>query len=131
MLKRLEAPVQDFRKLQVWQKAHSLTLEVFAVSATFARPPYFPLQNQTIRAAISIPANLAEGAGRTGDREFRRFVRIALGSVNELEYHVLLARDLGLIPVHTHDRLAASAAEVRRMLCGLTATLTKQLGAEG
>ena len=100
--------MQDFRKLIVWQKAHSLTLQVFAVSATFCKPPCFALRDQTLRAAISVPANLAEGAGRTGDREFRRFVLIALGSASELEYHLLLARDLGQIPKAKHAGLSAA-----------------------
>lgn len=123
--------MQDFRKLVVWQKAHSLALEVIAVSATFARPPYFQLQSRTVRAAMSVPANLAEGAGRTGDREFRRFVRIALGSASELEYHLLLARDLGLIPVPAHGRLSDAVAEIKRMLSGLATALSKEPEAEG
>ena len=118
--------MQDFKKLKVWQKSHALTLEVFAISAAFSRPPYFALHNQIVRAAVSVPANLAEGAGRTGDREFRRFVRIALGSASELEYHLLLARDLGLIPVHPHARLSAAVVEVKRMLSGLAASLNKE-----
>ena len=117
--------MQDFRNLAVWRKSHALTLEVFAVSATFARPPYFSLRDPMIRAAMSIPSNLAEGAGRMGDTEFRRFVRIALGSACELEYDLLLARDLGLIPGATHDRLSSAAAEIKRMLAGLAATLTR------
>ncbi|MEO5897865.1 MAG: four helix bundle protein [Vicinamibacterales bacterium] len=116
--------MQDFKKLKVWQKSHALTLDVFAVSASFARPGYVGFHSQILRAAVSIPANLAEGAGRTGDREFRRFVRIALGSASELEYHFLLARDLGLIPVHRHDRLSAAVVEVKRMLSGLAGCLT-------
>ena len=118
--------MQDFRKLVVWHKAHALTLQVFAVSENLRKPPYFLLQNQMIRAAISVPANIAEGAGRKGDREFRRFVRIAFGSASELEYHLLLARDLGLVPVAAHDRLSSAAAEVKRMLTGLAATLSKE-----
>ena len=123
--------MQDFRNLSVWRKAHSLTLDVFAVCATFSRPPYFTLQNQTLRAAISVPANLAEGAGRTGDPEFRRFVRIALGSASELEYHLLLARDLGLIPKAKHRTLSAVVSEVKRMLTGLAATLSNKPHADG
>ena len=118
--------MQDFKQLKVWQKSHALTLEVFSVSATFSRPQYFAFHNQIVRAAVSVPANLAEGAGRTGDREFRRFVRIALGSASELEYHLLLARDLGLIPVHLHDRLSAAVVEVKRMLSGLAASLNRE-----
>jgi len=116
--------MQDFRNLSVWQKAHKLTLEVFAISATFARPPYYALQGQMIRAAMSVPANLAEGAGRAGDLEFRRFARIALGSASELEYHLLLARDLGLIPAATHGRLSNGVVELKRMLAGLIAKLS-------
>jgi four helix bundle protein len=123
--------VQDFRKLVVWQKSHKLTLEVFALSATFARPPYYALQNQAVRAAMSVPSNLAEGAGRTGDREFRRFARIALGSASELEYHLLLARDLGLVPATSHERLSECVAEVKRMLTGLIATLGNKPDTEG
>src|SRR5918993_4824200 len=116
--------MQDFRNLSVWQKAHKVTLEVFSISATFARPPYYALQTQMIRAAMSVPANLAEGAGRAGDLEFRRFARIALGSASELEYHLLLARDLGLIPAATYDRLSGGVVEVKRMLTGLSAKLS-------
>ncbi len=116
--------MQDFRNLSVWQKAHTVTLEVFAISAAFARPPYYSLQNQMIRAAMSVPANLAEGAGRTGDPEFRRFARIALGSASELEYHLLLARDLGLLPAATHDRVSEGVVEIKRMLAGLIAKLS-------
>ena len=123
--------MQDFRKLIVWQKAHSLALQVFAVSATFCTPPYFALRDQTLRASISVPANLAEGAGRTGDRGFRRYVRIALGSASELEYHLLLARDLGLIPKAKHASLAAAVSEVKRMLTGLAATLSNKPHADG
>ena len=83
------------------------------------------------QAAISVPANLAEGAGRTGDREFRRFVRIALGSASELEYHLLLARDLGLIPKAKHAGLSAAVSEVKRMLTGLAATLSNKPHADG
>jgi four helix bundle protein len=81
------------------------------------------LRDQLFRAAISVPANLAEGCGRTGDREFRRFVRIALGSASELEYHLLLARDLGLLPELAYEQLAASIVEIERMLTGLSSSL--------
>jgi four helix bundle protein len=83
--------MQDFRNLKVWQKAHKLTLETYAVSATNIKgPTHFALRDQLTRAAISVPANLAEGCGRAGDRELRRFVRVALGSASELEYHLFL-----------------------------------------
>ena len=76
------------------------------------------------RAAISIPSNIAEGAGRGSDPDFRRFLWHSLGSCNELEYDLLLARDLRLLPVEIHTRLAGQIEEVRRMLSGLVQSLT-------
>ena len=115
--------MKDFRKLAVWQKAHALALRTYAESSTLSHPKNFYLRDQMVRAAISIPANLAEGCGRTGDRELRRFVRIALGSASELEYHLLLARDLGLLPELTYEQLTTSTVEVKRMLTGLSSSL--------
>jgi four helix bundle protein len=77
-----------------------------------------------------VPANLAEGCGRSGDRELRRFVRVALGSASELEYHLLLARDLALLPDAAYKEFAAATVEVTRMLSGLAARLTAELKAE-
>jgi four helix bundle protein len=122
--------VQDFRNLKVWQKAHKLTLDTYAVSATIKHPTHFCLRDQLTRAAISVPANLAEGCGRTGDRELRRFVRVSLGSASELEYHLLLARDLGLLTEAAYGRLAAATVEVKRMLSGFAAHLTAGLTAD-
>jgi four helix bundle protein len=123
--------MQDFRNLRVWQKAHKLTLDAYAVSATnITHPRYFSLRDQLTRAAISVPANLAEGCGKTGDRELRRFVRVSLGSASELEYHLLLAHDLGLLPGPEYERLAAATVEVKRMLTGLSTRLSIQLKAD-
>jgi len=111
----------------VWQKAHRLALNTYAASATFQRPGYFNLRDQLTRAATSVPANLAEGCGRTGDRDPRRFVRMALGSASELEYHLLLARDLGVLPVQAYDQLTAAVVEVKGMLTGFAAHLSEQM----
>jgi len=92
--------MQDFRDLKVRQKS------------------------QLVRAAVSVSANIAEGCGRAGDRDFRRFIRIALGSASELEYHLLLARDLGILPDASYEPLAGQVAEVKRMLSGLAARLS-------
>ena len=119
--------MQDFRKLQVWQKAHKLALNTYAVSANLRQPLYFALRDQLTRAAVSVPANLAEGCGRTGDRDLRRFVRMALGSASELEYHLLLARDLGVLPAQAFEQLTAAVTEVKRMLTGFAAHLSEQI----
>ena len=111
--------MKDFHELKVWQKSHRLTLEVYRITATFPRSELYGLTSQLRRSCASIPANLAEGCGRNGDAEFARFCSIAMGSASELEYHLLLARDLKLIPPKDHDELAQRAVELKRMLAGL------------
>ena len=103
----------------MWQKAHTLVLQVVSETACFRDVPARSLRDQMTRAAVSIPANIAEGAGRGTDRDFRRFLTHALGSANELEYDLLLARDLGALSDAAHGRLASQVAEVRRMLSSL------------
>ena len=115
--------MQDYRKLEVWQKAHRLTLETYRVGTTFTSPPAWPLRDQMLRAAISVPSNIAEGAGRGSDPDFNRFLHHSLGSLNELEYDFLLARDLGFLKASEHSRLCEQLEEVRRMLSGLMAQL--------
>ena len=116
--------MQDFRNLKVWEKSHRLTLDTYAISATLAHPRYFNFRDQLLRSAVSVPANIAEGCGRAGDRDFRRFLRHSLGSACELEYHLLLARDLGLVPQSTYGQLARQAVEIKKMLVGLIRRLT-------
>jgi four helix bundle protein len=111
---RTGCEVKDFRELNVWQKAHELALVVYQVTASFPREELYGLTTQMRRAGTSIAANLAEGCGRTGDAELSRFCSIALGSASELQYFLLLARDLQLLQAGDHDRLA----EVKRMLTG-------------
>jgi four helix bundle protein len=115
--------VKDFHELKVWQKAHQLTLAVYQITATFPRSELYGLTSQLRRSCASIPANLAEGCGRNGDAELARFCSIAMGSASELEYHLLLARDLKLIEAADHQRLTQGATEVKRMLSGLLQTL--------
>jgi four helix bundle protein len=111
--------VKDFRELKVWQKAHELTLAVYEITAGFPKDERYGLTSQLRRACASIPANLAEGCGRSGDAEFARFSSIAMGSASELEYHLLLARDLKLIPAVRHADLEGRTTELKRMLTAL------------
>ena len=106
----------DYRKLQVWQRAHRLTVEVYQVSRAFPREEQYGLTSQLRRAASSIPANIAEGCRCNGDTELARFLVIALGSANELDYHLLLARDLGYLPPTHHEQLTFEAEGVSKML---------------
>jgi four helix bundle protein len=111
--------MQDFRKLKVWQKAHRLTLAVYAATATFPIEEIYGLRSQIRRAACSIGLNIAEGCGRTGRPELSRFLRIAMGSASELEYQLLLARDLRMIEDGLYECLSNGVSEVKRMTAGL------------
>jgi len=115
--------VKDFRELKVWQEAHELTLAVYQVTASFPREELYGLTTQMRRAGASIAANLAEGCGRDGDAELNRFCSIALGSASELQYFLLLARDLNLLAGSDYDRLAEQTTDVKRMLTGLARKL--------
>ena len=116
--------MKDFRDLLVWQKAHQLGLAVYRLTANFPRHELYGLTTQLRRSASSIPANLAEGCGRNGDAELARFCSIAMGSASELEYHLLLARDLNLLNAADYTALANQTTEVKRMLTGLQQKLT-------
>jgi four helix bundle protein len=119
--------VRAFRQLLVWQKAHALTLALYKVTKSFPRDEQYGLTAQIRRAAVSVAANLAEGCGRRTAADFGRFVQIALGSASELEYHLVLAADLGLLPPAQHTGLDSCIVEVKRMLTGLA----KKLMADG
>jgi four helix bundle protein len=111
--------MKDFHELKVWQKAHQLTLAVYQITVHLPREELYGLTSQLRRSAASIPANLAEGCGRNGDAELARFCSIAMGSASELEYHLLLGRDLKLISASDYGELSKSTTEVKRMLTGL------------
>ena len=118
--------VKDFRQLKVWGKAHQLTLEIYRVTAHFPRAEAYGLTSQIRRAGASIGANLAEGCGREGDAEFGRFCGMARGSASELEYHLLLAKDLGLLEAVDYHKLAEQTTEIKRMLTALIPKLNAE-----
>jgi len=111
--------MKDFKELKVWEKAHALTLQVYQETRSFPREETYGLTSQVRRAAASVAANIVEGCGRRSDGEFSRFLQIARGSASELEYHLLLARDLHFLNEATFDILDANVVEVERMLTGL------------
>ena len=111
--------MKDFRKLKVWQKAHLLTLKVYEVTRGFPKEEVYGLTAQMRKSSSSIPTNIAEWCGRTGDAEFGRFLQIAMGSASELEYHLLLARDLHYLNAADYEHLTVNAIEVKKMLAAL------------
>jgi four helix bundle protein len=108
--------MKDFRTLKVWEKAHAVTLAVYKATEKFPKHELYALTSQIQRAAVSIPTNIAEGCGKDSDAELKRYFLIAMGSASELEYLLLLARDLNYLPNENHQTLNADLTEVRRML---------------
>ncbi len=108
--------MKAFRELKVWEKSHELTLAVYHATKTFPKQEMYALTSQIRRASASIPANIAEGCGRNGDAELARFCQIAMGSASELEYHLLLARDLRYLNSSDYERIMSEVSEVKRML---------------
>jgi four helix bundle protein len=112
--------VKDFRELKVWEKAHQMTLLAYKLTDRFPRHELFGLASQIRRCSSSIPANIAEGCGRLGNSEFHRFLQIACGSTNELEYHFLLAKDLGFLQETDYVAAQRQFLDLKRMLVALT-----------
>ncbi len=115
--------MQNFRDLKVWHRAHAMTLEIYTLTETFPATERYGLTSQMRRAAASVPSNIAEGCVRSSDADFARFLYVALGSANELEYFALLARDLKLLAHASYEQVAADIQEVKRMLAALVARL--------
>jgi four helix bundle protein len=122
--------MQDFKKLRVWHLAHELSLKVIQALPARVAKEVPGLRRQAIRAATSVAANLAEGCARATRAEFLHFVEIALGSLNELEGHLLLARDAGVLPAGLHPQLQRDIDLVRRMLISLMLTLQRHIARE-
>lgn len=108
--------MKDFRSLKVWEKAHALTLAIYKSTEQFPKQELYSLTNQVQRAAVSIPANIAEGCGKDSDAELKRYFSIAMGSSSELEYLLLLARDLGYLQVSAYQSIQNDLVETRKML---------------
>ena len=111
--------VTDFRKLKVWQKAHVLAMDVHRIAGQIRGAKHASLRSQMTRAAMSVPTNIVEGCGQQSTREYSRFLRIALNSTTELEYHLVAARDLAAVRGSDPSTLITQVIEVRKMLYGL------------
>ena len=109
----------QYQKLLVWQRAHALTLGIYAETRSWPSHERYELTAQIRQAAVSIGSNLAEGCGRNSNGELSRSARIALGSANEVEYQLILARDLGYASSEGITRLLSEVADVARMLSRL------------
>jgi four helix bundle protein len=111
--------MKDFRDLKAWEKAHRLALSIYRETSSFPDGEKYRLISQMRRAAVSVAANIAEGCGRGTDADFARFLQIALGSAAELEYLVVLARDLSLVDLEANFSLHSQVIEAKKMLTSL------------
>jgi four helix bundle protein len=115
--------MQDFRRLRAWQKSHHLSLEIYLATSSFPTTERYGLTSQLRRASVSVASNIAEDTARSSDRDFRRFLGIAMSFASELEYQLLLSKDLEFINEEQHTRLSTDVQDVKRMLSGLIRSL--------
>jgi four helix bundle protein len=111
--------VGDYKHLQVWQKAHALAIHAHRTAMSVRPSRYSALRSQIIRSAMSVPANIVEGRRQQSERDFARFLNYSLNSAYELEYHLMLARDIEVIPEIEARSLMQESVEVAKMLHGL------------
>ena len=104
--------MRDYKKYSVWEKSHQLTLDVYKTMVSFPKDEIFGLISQMKRSSSSIPTNIAEGCGRNSDKDFCRFLYIAFGSANELEYQILLSIDLKFMAFENGQKLLFQIEEV-------------------
>jgi len=118
-----EMDCRPHRKLDVWHKSMGLVSEVYKLTSTFPKAEEYGLSSQIRRAAVSVPSNLAEGAARKGNKEFKQFLNIAQGSLSELDTQVELAHMLGYMADEKHRELMTKMTEISKMLYGLANAL--------
>ncbi|WP_136667582.1 four helix bundle protein [Flavobacterium sp. H122] len=117
--------MRDYKKYIVWQKSHQLVLDIYKITKQYPKEEVFGLVSQMRRSSSSIPTNISEGAGRNSDKEFCRFLYIAFGSSNEIEYQLILSKDLNYIDNEIASVLISNIEEVKKMLNKLISTLEK------
>ncbi len=117
--------MKDFRDLKVWNKAHLLTLDIYKATFSFPKDELYGLTSQMRRSASSIPTNIAEGCGRGSDAEFLRFLFIAMGSANELDYQLLLASELNFLHKEIYSTLNSDIIELKKMIASLINKIKK------
>ena len=126
MVEKIEKTEKGFRKLLVWQRAHQLALLVYQVTEKFPKHEVFGLTSQLRRAAVSVPANIAEGYASGGQGQFGRFLNIAQGSLAEVEYYLILATDLKYLDQTQYEKMESLRSESGYLLYRLIQSLNKK-----
>ena len=116
-----------YKNFKVWQKSHSLVLEVYKIAISFPKEEQFNLVSQIKRAAISIPTNIAEGSGRETQKELIRFLYISSGSAHELEYLITISAELNLISKEKSDVLLDEIDQIKKMLAVLITKIKESI----
>lgn len=117
--------MMPYQRLEAWRLAHQLALEVYRVTDAWPRTERYELISQVRRAGLSVPCNIAEGRARRGPRELRKYLDIALGSLSELSYLLLFARDRGLLAQSDWEVLDAVRDQVGKLIWGLLRSITR------
>jgi four helix bundle protein len=115
-----------FKELKVWQKSRVLVREVYILTKEFPKAELYGITSQIRRSVISIPSNIAEGAGRNTSKEFLRYLDISLGSSYELETQLILSSDLNFLKIEQYEKLIADLSEIQKMIIGLMQSLKKK-----
>jgi four helix bundle protein len=118
--------MHNFKELKVWQLSRSLVKEIYTITADFPAQEKFGLISQIRRCAVSVPTNIAEGSGRSTDKDFAHFLNISLGSAYELETLLILSFDIQLIPESVLEKLSNKISEIQKMTFGLIKTLRQE-----
>jgi len=108
--------MRNFKELKVWEKVHLLCLEIYKITTNFPTEEKFGIISQLRRASSSIPTNISEGCGYQTQKEFARFLRIASGSTSEVEYLILLFKDLNFLPEENYASINREVIMIRKML---------------
>ena len=110
---------ENFDKLLVWQRAHSLVLKIYEVTNSFPKEEIWGLTSQIRRSAVSVPSNIVEGKARGSRKDFKRFLLIARGSMEEVKYQSLLAKELKYMNDEQYEEITVMIEDVGRLLGGL------------
>ena len=115
--------MRNFLNLEIWKRSHELTLEIYKNTKNFPREELFGLTSQIRRSASSIPTNIAEGCGRNSNPQLSNFLQIATGSCSELQYQIILSKDLSYINEQVFNHLQSDVIDIRRMIYGYSGKL--------
>ena len=111
--------MNNYKELKVWQKSINLSIRIYKITSSFPKEELYGITSQIRRSAVSVPSNIAEGAGRGSSKEFKRFIDIALGSVAELDTQIIISKYLKYFNENDFKEINNAILEIQKMLIGL------------